>query len=229
MAEQIFAPASAPNLREVVYERIKSAIIKGLIPAGAKLSEIELSHQFDVSRTPVREAIRQLAETGLVVLTARRGAFVFLPTAEGIQNLYEVRGALEAISVKHLCAAPPREYLIAARREFEAVSNDWDGAKFLEMDMEFHSEMSRRSHNSYLVDTLKRINDVASLCRHHAIGVHPKMRSAAEHISIIDAILDQDAELAQARMGIHIDNTRNALIEYVRAHPELTSVSQEEQ
>ena len=71
MDQAIFAPANSPNLREVVYEKIKEAIVSGLIPAGSKLSETELSKQFDVSRTPVREAIRQLAETGLVSLTSR--------------------------------------------------------------------------------------------------------------------------------------------------------------
>ena len=58
MESAIFAPASTLNLREFIYDQIKEAIVNGLIPAGSRLSEVDLSRQFDVSRTPVREAIR---------------------------------------------------------------------------------------------------------------------------------------------------------------------------
>lgn len=223
MDEQIFAPANSPNLREVVYEKIKEAIVTGLIPAGSRLSEIDLSKQFNVSRTPVREAIRQLAETGLVSLTARRGAYILLPTAKDTWDLYEIRNALEMISVEHLCGNPPVEMLMKARGVFEEVSNDWDARKFMVMDEEFHAELSKYARNNYLDFMLNKVSAILQICRHYAIGSIPKVSSSMEHIAIIDAILGRDVDEAREKMRIHLDHTRDGLLEYISLHPEATS------
>ena len=220
MVEAIFSPANSPNLREVVYERIKDAIITGLIPAGSRLSEIDISKQFNVSRTPVREAIRQLAETGLVSLTARRGAYVLLPTAKDTWDLYEIRSALEMISVEHLCINPPIEVLLKSRNLFEEVSNDWDARRFMLLDEEFHAELSRYAQNNFLDFMLNKVSAILQICRHYAIGSIPKVSSSMEHIAIIDAILERDIESAKEKMKIHLNHTRDALLEYISKHPE---------
>jgi DNA-binding GntR family transcriptional regulator len=222
MERQIFTPANTPNLREVVYERIKEAIVSGLIPAGSKLSEIELSKQFDVSRTPVREAIRQLAETGLVSFASRKGAYVLLPTPKDVLDLYEIRTALELIAVDHICTDPPRKELERMRKSFEAVSNDWDGRKFMVMDEEFHSDMSKKAKNNFLDSMLEKVGAIIEICRHYAIGVIPKVSSSMEHIAIIDAILDGDSEAAKERMSLHLANTRDGLLGYISSHPEVS-------
>lgn len=223
MQNIMLAPANAPDLREIVYDRVKEAIITGVIPAGSRLSEIELSKQLDVSRTPVREAIRQLAETGLVTLSSRKGAYVLLPTAKDISDIYEVRIALECICVKGLCVDPPVDVLTASRREFEAVSNEWDARKFSQMDSGFHAMLTGSSANMYLKTMLARIGCLLLLCRHYAVGNIPKAVSSKEHIAIIDAILDRDAEGAQNCMRLHLQRTRDALVEYTTNHPETTS------
>lgn len=222
MGEQIFTPANSPNLREVVYEKIKDAIVTGLIPAGSKLSEIDLSKQFDVSRTPVREAIRQLAETGLVSLAARRGAYVLLPTAKDTVDLYEIRTALELIAVEHLTLDPPRERLLALRDEFEEVSNDWNAGRFTRMDEAFHAELSRRANNNYLDFMLDKVGGILQICRHYAIGNIPKASSSMEHIAVIDAIISGDAEEAKAKMTLHLRNTRDGVLRYISRHTEVT-------
>ena len=225
--ELIFSPAKSPNLREVVYEKIKEAIVNGFIPAGSRLSEIDLSKQFDVSRTPVREAIRQLAETGLVHLTARRGAYVLLPTAKDTWDLYEIRNALELISVEHLCAKPPREMLEHSRSLFEEVSNDWDARKFMEMDEAFHTELSRYAENNFLDSMLRQVGAIIQICRHYAIGSIPKVSSSMEHIAIIDAIMGGKVNSAKEKMRIHLDHTRDALLEYINKHPETVTYPNE--
>jgi DNA-binding GntR family transcriptional regulator len=223
MGSAIFTPANTPNLREVVYSQIKEAIVTGLIPAGSRLSEIELARQFDVSRTPVREAIRQLAETGLVSLLPRRGAYVLLPTAKDAADLYEIRNALEVISVEHLTASPPRGVLLEERSAFEEVSNGWDADRFMELDTAFHATLSRLAGNNYLDFMLGKVGDIILICRHYAIGSIPKADSSREHIAIIDAILSGDVTEARQRMREHIDNTRDGLLEYISSHPEATS------
>jgi DNA-binding GntR family transcriptional regulator len=222
MVPSIFVPAVTPNLGEIVYEQIKNAIVTGLIPAGSRLSELDLSKQFDVSRTPVREAIRQLAETGLVSLSARKGAYVLLPTAKDTFDLYEIRNALEGISMEHLCPDPPRDFLLRQRGVFEEVSNDWDADKFMKMDEEFHTGMSRMAGNNYLDFMLGKVGDIIQICRHYAIGSIPKANSSKEHIAIIDAILSGDAASAKDQMRLHMESTRDGLIEYISRHPEAT-------
>ncbi|MDR3332500.1 MAG: GntR family transcriptional regulator [Synergistaceae bacterium] len=219
----IFSPANTTDLREVVYEKIKDAIVTGLIPAGSKLSELDLSKQFDVSRTPVREAIRQLAEAGLVSLAARRGAYVLLPTAKDAWDLYEIRTALELISVEHLCQNPPSEFLLNARAKFREASEDWNDDMFMKMDEEFHSMMAKHADNNFLDFLLDKVSAILQICRHYAIVSLPKVNSSMEHIAIIDAILDGNAALAKENMTLHLSRTRDALIEYTSKHPESTS------
>lgn len=228
MSDVMFEPANALNLREIVYHRIKEAIVHGLIPAGAKLSEIELSKQFDVSRTPVREAIRQLAETKLVTLTSRRGAYVLLPTEKDIADLFEIREALELLSVEHLCKSAESAPLIEMKKNFEDVSSDWDSEKFMDMDTAFHEKMSDLANNSYLSFMLGHVSSLLQLCRHYSIGMSPRRASATEHVEIIDAILLHDVELAKSRMKTHLERTRDGLIEYVKTHPELTAAANRE-
>jgi len=220
MEPSIFAPAVSPNLGEIVYEKIKEAIVTGLIPAGSRLSELDLSKQFDVSRTPIREAIRQLAETGLVSFSPRRGAYVLLPTAKDAFDLYEIRNALEGISVEHLCVNPPRDFLLRQKGMFEEVSNDWDADRFMKMDEEFHTGMSRMVGNNYLDFMLGKVGDIIQICRHYAIGSIPKADSSKEHIAIIDAILSGDAACSKEQMKLHMESTRDGLIGYISLHPE---------
>lgn len=91
MDQNTLTPATNQGLRQIVYEKLKDAIVNGVLKPGSKLSEIELAEQLAVSRTPVREAIRQLSQTGLITLTPRRGAFVTLPSLKDASDLYELR------------------------------------------------------------------------------------------------------------------------------------------
>jgi DNA-binding GntR family transcriptional regulator len=228
MKRKIFSPANMPNLREVVYERIKEAIVSGAIPAGSKLSEVELSKQFDVSRTPVREAIRQLAETGLVSFASRKGACVLLPTPKDVLDLYEIRTALELIAVDHICAAPPKRELRRMRKSFETVSNDWDAQRFMVMDEEFHSSISKNARNNFLDFMLEKVGAIIGICRHYAIDAIPKVSSSMEHIAIIDAVLSGDANVAREKMKLHLANTRDGLLEYISRHPEVSRQPEDE-
>ena len=124
--------------------------------------------------------------------------------------------------MEHLCANPPRDFLLRQRGIFEEVSNDWDVDRFMKMDEEFHTEMSRMAGNNYLDFMLSKVGDIIQICRHYAIGSIPKADSSKEHIAIIDAILSQDAASSKYHMKLHMENTRDGFIEYISQHPEVT-------
>ena len=216
------SPAHNTDLRQIVYEKLREAILDGLIPPGERLSEVELAEQLMVSRTPVREAIRQLAETGLIMLIPRRGAFVILPTTEDARHLYEVRSALEKFALERLCENPPLEELRNLRKSFEEVSDSSDSKKFLELDMELHHLMRRGSGNPFLEGVLLHVMDLIHLCRRYALYGASMERSAGEHVEIIDKILVQDVEGAQKALTNHLDNAMKTLVEYLSKHPEYT-------
>ncbi|MBC7077623.1 MAG: GntR family transcriptional regulator, partial [Synergistales bacterium] len=113
MKNEEAVPPSADNadLRQIVYQKIRDAIVTGLIKPGEKLSEVELADKLAVSRTPVREAIRQLTQSGLVELIPRKGAYVRKLTAEDISDFYDVRLALELLAIERLCSKTPPEGL----------------------------------------------------------------------------------------------------------------------
>ncbi|EFQ24192.1 transcriptional regulator, GntR family [Aminomonas paucivorans DSM 12260] len=220
MTEHPLTPATSTDLRQIVYEKIKEAIVNGLIPAGQRLSEVELAGKLDVSRTPVREAIRQLAQTGLVKLVPRKGAFVALPTPKDASDLYEIRTALETLALEHLCARPPREDLIRFRELFGRITNATPPNAYLEEDRRFHSLLSVRSNNNFLETVLHNVTDLIQLCRHYSIEGVSLEQSCGEHIALIDAILDGDLDTAKVRLRVHLGHAREALVVYIRHHPE---------
>ncbi len=216
------SPAHNTDLRQIVYEKLKEAILDGAIPPGERLSEVELAEQLMVSRTPVREAIRQLAETGLIMLVPRRGAFVILPTTEDARHLYEVRTALELLALKRLCGNPPREELQDLRKAFEEVSNASNSKAFLDLDMELHHLIRRGSGNPFLEGVLHNVMDLIHICRRYALFGGSMERSAGEHVNIINAILEQDLPKAEKALSVHLTSAMKTLVEYLAKHPELT-------
>ncbi|QVL36825.1 GntR family transcriptional regulator [Aminirod propionatiphilus] len=210
------SPARNTDLRQIVYEKIKEAIVNGIIPPGHRLSEVELADQLAVSRTPVREAIRQLAQTGLVVLIPRRGAYVALPTVQDALDLYELRSGLELIAMERACKNPPLEELQACLSIFRNATDAIPVAVFLEGDRRFHAAISAASHNRYLQEVLENISDQINLCRHYSVAKLPLGTSSLEHVTIIEAMMAGDGDKALSTLREHLARARDALVEVLR-------------
>ena len=218
--ENPLSPAGSTDLRQIVYEKIKEAIVNGIIPPGDRLSEVELAEQLAVSRTPVREAIRQLAQTGLVVLIPRRGAYVALPTIQDAMDLYELRSGLEVLAMERACKTPPLEELQACLAIFRDATDAIPPSVFLEGDRRFHAAISAASHNRYLQEVLENIADKINLCRHYSIEKLPLGTSSQEHVTIIEAMMAGDCETATATLKEHLARARDALVEFLRLYGE---------
>ncbi len=214
------SPARNVDLRQIVYEKIKEAIVDGIIPPGERLSEVELADRIAVSRTPVREAIRQLAQTGLITLIPRRGAFVTLPTVKDASDLYDLRTALEVMAIEHACKNPPVEELEKFREKFSRFSDEGDPGLFLAEDRRFHALLRDSTGNRFLNLTLDNVADLIHLCRHYSIENVRLSATCQEHLEVIEALLARDCPRAKEAMRRHLENSKAALLNYISKHPE---------
>jgi len=217
MKKEEAVPPSADNadLRQIVYQKIRDAIVTGLIKPGEKLSEVELADKLAVSRTPVREAIRQLTQSGLVELIPRKGAYVRKLTAEDISDFYDVRLALELLAIERLCSKTPPEELKRFREIFSSFSSD-DPMEFVRLDTEFHLRLCEAANNRFLMTIFNNLYDLLQLYRRHSVAGLPLKSLASEHVEIIDAILERDEERAKAAMRNHLERLRDLLVDHFK-------------
>ena len=159
MSVTLLPRAAEPNGRQTLAEtlrlQIADEIVRGALPPGTALEETELARRFDVSRTPVREAIRLLVASGLVETPAHRGAVVARPTPQRLAGMFEVMAELEA-----LCAAfaaermtgADRHELEAAHEELRALIHSGDPQRYHEINEDFHGVVYAGAHNEYLAE-----------------------------------------------------------------------------
>ena len=136
-------------LRDVVFNTLRQAILKGELKPGERLMEIALAERLGVSRTPIREAMRKLEQEGLVVMIPRRGAQVANITEKDLNDVLEVRIALENVAIEKACARMTEEEmrrLWLAAKEFEHTIAEGNLVKLAEADVAFHEVKIGRAH-----------------------------------------------------------------------------------
>ena len=180
-------------LRDVVFNTLRQAILRGELKPGERLMEIKLANKLGVSRTPIREAIRKLELEGLVLIIPRRGAEVAQITEKSLRDVLEVRRSLEALSVRLACermGAQGLSELKKAEEDFEKVlghDDITDNQRLIQLLSNFREQMYR-----YRAEYLKRKE------------CHPKLLE--EHREIIRAIENSEVEQATRITCQHIDN-----------------------
>ena len=128
-------------LRDVVFNTLREAILKGELKPGERLMELQLAAKLGVSRTPIREAIRMLEQEGLAVTIPRKGAEVAEITEKNLRDVLEVRCALEELAVQLACDRMDEEgvrELRAAAETFESILNSDDITQIAQADVAFH-------------------------------------------------------------------------------------------
>ena len=149
-------------LRDVVFNTLRKAILKGELKPGERLMEIALAERLGVSRTPVREAMRKLELEGLVVMIPRRGAQVANITEKDLNDVLEVRIALENLSIENACARMTEEQLAElwkAAKDFEATMAEGNLVKLAEADVAFHEVIYKSSDNRRLNQVLNNLRE----------------------------------------------------------------------
>ena len=144
-------------LRDVVFNTLRQAILRGELKPGERLMEIQLADKLGVSRTPIREAIRKLELEGLVLMIPRRGAEVAEITEKSLRDVLEVRGALEELAVELACDRITEEgieQLKVAAKEFEQALQSGDVTTYAEADVKFHDVIYLATENQRLIQLL---------------------------------------------------------------------------
>ena len=197
-------------LRDVVFNTLRQAIIKGELKPGERLLEIQLADKLGVSRTPIREAIRKLELEGLVVMIPRRGATVAGITQKHLQDVLEIRRALEDLAIELACQRMTEEQireLDKLQERFSENAESEDSLMLASIDEEFHERIYQSTCNERLVAILANLREQMYRYRLEYIKDKDKRQMLiSEHERIIKAIrLHHVAEAKQA-VHEHIDN-----------------------
>ena len=214
----IVMPSSRRTLAEELRLQLADEIVRGALVPGAPLDEMELARRFQVSRTPVREAIRQLAASGLIEARAHRAAVVARPSEQRLIGMFEAMAELEALCAGFAAermAGAERRALELAHDEMRALIQVGDPQRFHEVNEAFHGAIYTGAHNTYLAEmTIATRARVQPFRRAQFRTLGRLAQSHAEHDKVVIAILRGERERAVSAMRAHIVTVREAYETY---------------
>lgn len=197
-------------LRDVVFNTLRSAILRGELEPGERLMEIALANKLGVSRTPIREAIRKLELEGLVVMIPRKGAEVSCITEKDLRDVLEVRSALEKLAIELACERITRQQLEDLKEKCcifrKAISvSDIDITELAQKDVDFHDVIFNATGNNRLIQLLGNLREQMYRYRLEFLkdtSTHEHL--AAEHDEIVAALENRDKKKASLLISEHI-------------------------
>ncbi len=219
-------------LRDVVVESIRQAIISGQFPPGMRLMELQLAEEMGVSRTPVREAIRKMELEGLVVMIPRRGAYVADISIKDINEVYEVRTALDVLSAG-LAAERIDKSEIQEMRELlaeeAALVEARDYPKIIDNDTAFHDVIYRASGNTRCMNIISNLREQITAIRGRSMPYPGRVEiMLKEHRAIFDAIAAGKVEKAQEAVRTHMENAEQTLLKVIKEQKLMPSENKKE-
>ena len=200
------------NIKRSNAQRLRDSleddIINGRRTPGERLDPEALCRDFDVSRTPVREAIQQLVASGLVTVVPKKGTFVSRVGLDQLIEMFEVMAELEGMCGRLAARRISEQELIALREALErceAAARAGDTDEYYYENESFHHAIYAASHNGFLAEEARQLKQRLKPYRRLQLQVRKRMgRSLAEHREILDAIEGGDAESAERLMRDHV-------------------------
>lgn len=197
-------------LRDVVFNTLRQAILRGELKPGERLMEIQLAERLGVSRTPIREAIRKLELEGLVLMIPRRGAEVAKISEKNLRDVLEVRRCLEELAVELACQRmddEALEHLALAHKKFMEVVKGTDMMQMAECDEAYHDVIYEATGNQRLIQLLNNIREQMYRYRLEYIKDAGKRQILVhEHERILAALQQHHVKEAKDAMREHIEN-----------------------
>ncbi|MCC8150580.1 MAG: GntR family transcriptional regulator [Lachnospiraceae bacterium] len=207
-------------LRDVVFQTLRAAILKGDLKPGERLMELQLASRLGVSRTPIREAIRMLEQEGLAITIPRKGAEVAKMTEKDMEDVLQIRCALEELAVRLSCQniteAEVQELRVAMNRFREKVGTG-DIAQIAEADVNFHDVLYMASDNPKLLGMLNNLREQMYRYRVEYLKdftVYPQL--IEEHRQLYEAVKAGDGEKASSMTRRHLENQTEGVKRIIR-------------
>jgi DNA-binding GntR family transcriptional regulator len=204
-------PPPYHSLREMVAERLREAILDGTLRPGQRIMDAEVAAKMGISRSPVREALRQLEVDGLVRSIPNKGTSVRLLSEADLAELYGIRAVLEGLAAAWACehmSSSGRERLWQLSRDMLALlpfRSEEDRLHFLRLDVEFHQLLVAASRSKQLEVILSGISyQIRMIMAATTTAARALTQSAAEHQQVAEAIAAGDAERAERVARGHV-------------------------
>jgi DNA-binding GntR family transcriptional regulator len=194
------------NTAQHLRQKIENEIAWGHRLPGDRLDEQQLANAFGVSRTPVREALQQLASAGLVELRPRRGAFIAVPSPERLYQMFELMAELEALAARLASRRITSEGARALQAAHRACANQRDDADaYYNANETFHREIYRLSGNAFLAEEAMALQTRLKPFRRLQLRVRGRINASfAEHEAIVSAIIAGEGEAAERAIRAHV-------------------------
>ncbi|MBD3882601.1 GntR family transcriptional regulator [Phormidium tenue FACHB-886] len=212
------------SLHEQTYQALRSSILSGRLAPGDRLIETQIAQQLQVSRTPIREAMRQLQREGLINGDTNEGLRVTSISAADAIHLYDCRIGLEQISVagacEHITAAQLQtleNMILQAEELMQQAASDLANTQLLDLDYQFHHTIADSAGNKWLVALLDQVFDKMTLLRLQTTRQNPKvLELRVEHRQIFEAIAQRDRAAAVETIRNHLVASKERVIHEVQ-------------
>ena len=212
----------APTLGERIRRALEEDILNGRLRPGDHLNELALVERFEASRTPIREAIRQLVAQGLVEIVARKGAFVSKVSLQNLLELFELMTELEALCARlaaERITAEQKAALIDLHESYRSLSFSAEDAEaYFDVSSGFHRLLFAATQNRALEALANANYDRLLAYRRKQLGnAHRAPQSFAEHSAVLDAVVKGDPKAAEQAMRSHSGEVGGNALEILRA------------
>lgn len=216
-------PRRTPTRADQLRRALEEDIFAGTLKPGDRLDEQSLAHRFQVSRTPVREALRQLSASGLVEVRPRQGAVVSVITLPRLVEMFEVMAELEAMCARlaaRRMSDKERADLKRFVEECEEFEKKTDLEGYYAANKVFHDAIYDGSHNEVLADMTRSLHRRTAPYRRHQLNRPGRINeSLAEHKEVVDAILAYDADEAGRLMARHVNVQGDVFTDFISTLP----------
>ncbi len=205
------------SLAKMAYEAIRNSILSGLWQTGELYNEKAIATELGISRTPVREALLELASQDLIIFLPRRGLMVNRFTRRDVDEIFELREAVELLAVEKITAASPpfdlfeiEESLFKQRK----AAKEKDYLAFMEADRRFHTLFGALTNNRRLMAILENLRDMIHMMGTKALSLEGRAEEVIkEHQKVFEAVKNGDAEKARQTMAYHLNSSKEAVEE----------------
>lgn len=204
------------NLTRQAYRLIRDEIIKGQLDSREHLTEGYFAERFGISKSPIREALNLLESEGLIRIVPRRGAFVTDLSIHDIEEIFELREALEAMVVRDaLIDSKLLERMRQALEAAERCRKKGDKAGYMREDAAFHAILAQASSNSRLRKILENMRNQMLILRRETFELS-SASSVKQHFDVLNAMEEGKREMAAKLMAKHIQTVRTRLVKHLK-------------